>query len=285
MASGFEDRLDAAVAEESIQRQRDVAYGLLGEFAQKRIAWYGDASKVNLRKLLAKDVIMFAARGVASADEFVAEAFRACESSSEETVIGNTWQAVIAAISSDTLDTGDMMTVRDGALWVCELKSQANTVNSSSFPQELRELKDKCAAQERFRRASGQPVRPAFCVLRNPRPVDEVRVYRADPRDLPNRDIDGFEYRYLAGDAFWPNRDIDGFEYRYLAGDAFWLWLTGFDSVEGLVADVDLIANEGVVEARAACLERLRAEMREALAAHGLGETMNDVLKLKKLLS
>lgn len=265
MVSGFEDRLDAAVAEESIQRQRDVAYGLLGEFAQKRIAWYGDVSKVNLRKLLAKDVIMFAARGVASADEFVAEAFRACESSSEETVIGNTWQAVIAAISSDTLDTGDMMTVRDGALWVCELKSQANTVNSSSFPQELRELKDKCAAQERFRRASGQPVRPAFCVLRNPRPVDEVRVYRADPRDLPNRDIDGFEYRYLAGDAFW-------------------LWLTGFDSVEGLVADVDLIANEGVVEARAACLARLRAEMREALAAHGLGETMNDVLKLKKLL-
>lgn len=49
---------------------------------------------------------MFAARGVATAEEFVLEAFRACESSSEETVMGNLWQALIAAISSDTLDTG-----------------------------------------------------------------------------------------------------------------------------------------------------------------------------------
>lgn len=259
------DKIAGAVEDAGIERQREVAYGLLGEFARKRIAWYGNASKINLRKLLAKDVIMFAARGVALAEEFVAEAFRACESSSEETVIGNTWQAVIAAISSDTLDTGDMMTVREGALWVCELKSQANTVNSSSFPQELRELKDKCAAQERFRRASGQPVRPAFCVMRHPKPVDEVRTYRADPRDLPNRDIDGFEYRYLAGDAFWQ-------------------WLTGFDSVEGLISDVDLIDNDGVVEARAACLERLQVEMRAALAEHGLGDTMNDVLKLKRAL-
>ncbi len=137
---------------------------------------------------------MFAARGVATAEEFVLEAFRACESSSEETVMGNLWQALIAAISSDTLDTGDMMTVRDGALYVCELKSQVNTTNSASFPQELRELKDKCETQRRFKRASNQQVLPAFCVLRHNKAIDEIRTYQPDERDQANRDIAGFQY-------------------------------------------------------------------------------------------
>lgn len=145
---------------------------------------------------------MFAARGVATAEEFVLEAFRACESSSEETVMGNLWQALIAAISSDTLDTGDMMTVRDGALYVCELKSQVNTTNSASFPQELRELKDKCETQRRFKRASNQQVLPAFCVLRHNKAIDEIRTYQPDERDQANRDIAGFQYRYLTGCGF-----------------------------------------------------------------------------------
>lgn len=119
---------------DDVARQRAIAYDMLREFSAKRAAYYRDSSKINLKKLLGKDVIMFAARGVATAEEFVLEAFRACESSSEETVMGNLWQALIAAISSDTLDTGDMMTVRDGALYVCELKSQVNTTNSASFP-------------------------------------------------------------------------------------------------------------------------------------------------------
>ena len=206
---------------------------------------------------------MFAARGINSAEEFVIEAFRACESSSEETVMGNTWQAIITAISSDTLDTGDMMTSRDGALYVCELKSQTNTTNSSSFPQELRELKEKCEAQRRFRRASNQTVKPAFCVLRNNRSIDEMRTYHADARDQANQDIDGFEYRYLAGSAFW-------------------LWLTGFESVEGLVNDVERIHVGEVVQARAECIARLKKEMHNALSERGLGNTMNDVLALKK---
>ena len=111
-------------------------------------------------------------------------------------------QALIAAISSDTLDTGDMMTVRDGALYVCELKSQVNTTNSASFPQELRELKDKCETQRRFRRASNQQVLPAFCVLRHNKAIDEIRTYQPDERDQANRDIAGFQYRYLTGAGF-----------------------------------------------------------------------------------
>lgn len=249
---------------DEIAKQRAMAYDKLSEFARNRISWYRDKSKISLSKLLGKDVVMFASRGVATAEEFVVEAFRACESSSEETVMGTTWQSIIAAISSDTLDTGDMMTVRDNALYVCELKSQTNTTNSSSFPQELRELKDKCEAQRRFKRASNQEVLPAFCVLRNKKPIDEWRTFDPDARDVANRDIRGFKYRYLAGSAFWQ-------------------WLTGFDSVEGLVDDIDRIDIGGVREARQECLDRLQAEMFEALRENNLGDSIADVLELKRI--
>lgn len=256
---------DAAVYTDDVARQRAIAYDMLREFSAKRAAYYRDSSKINLKKLLGKDVIMFAARGVATAEELVLEAFRACESSSEETVMGNLWQALIAAISSDTLDTGDMMTVRDGALYVCELKSQVNTTNSASFPQELRELKDKCETQRRFKRASNQQVLPAFCVLRHNKAIDEIRTYRPDERDQANRDIAGFQYRYLTGAAFWQ-------------------WLTGFDSVEGLIDDVSRIEIGDVRQARQECIDRLQEEMRRALEENSLGDTMNDVQLLKQRL-
>lgn len=256
---------NGVVYTDDVARQRAIAYDMLREFSAKRATYYRDSSKINLRKLLGKDVIMFAARGVATAEEFVLEAFRACESSSEETVMGNLWQALIAAISSDTLDTGDMMTVRDGALYVCELKSQVNTTNSASFPQELRELKDKCETQRRFKRASNQQVLPAFCVLRHNKAIDEIRTYQPDERDQANRDIAGFQYRYLTGAAFWQ-------------------WLTGFDSVEGLIDDVSRIEIGDVRQARQECIDRLQEEMRQALEENSLGNTMNDVQLLKQRL-
>ena len=125
---------------EDVRDVQEKVYDLLGDFAAARTRYYTDPAKVRVRDLLHKDVVMYAARGILTADEFVEEAFRAKESSSEETVMGNKWQQIIAAISDDTLDTGDLCTERDGDLYVCELKSQANTTNSSSFPQELREL-------------------------------------------------------------------------------------------------------------------------------------------------
>ncbi len=251
--------------EDEIKMQREIAYSKLSEFSSNREEYYRDKSKINLKKLLSKDVVMFAARGIDNAHDFVEEAFRACESSSEETVMGNTWQSIITAISSDTLDTGDMMTVRDGALYVCELKSQSNTTNSASFPQELRELKDKCESQRRFRRASKQEVKPAFCVLRNNKSIDEERTYHPDDRDQANKDIDGFQYRYLAGSAFWR-------------------WLTGFDSVEGLVDDTSRIAIGNVKLAREECRARLQKEMSDALAKYDLGTSMDDVLELKRIM-
>ena len=248
-----------------IEAKRDIAYDELDSFTEKRIAYYRDPRRIDLKKLLAKDVIMFAARGVQSANEFVEEAFHACESSSEETVIGNTWQTIVSAISSDTLDTGDMMTFRDGALYVCELKAQTNTTNSSSFPQELRELKDKCEMQRRFRRAGNHPVLPAFCVLRDKNAVDEVRTYQPADRDMANQDIAGLQYRYLTGAAFWR-------------------WLTGFDSEKGLVSNVSRLGGEKVRAARQNCLERLQREMSDALDEHGLDDSMNSVIALKQLL-
>lgn len=255
----------SAIRLDEIAKQRDIAYEMLSAFSAKRTAWYRDQRSINLEKLLCKDVVMFAAKGISTAEAFVEEAFRACESSSEETVMGNTWQAIIAGISSDTLDTGDMMTVRDGCLYVCELKSQTNTTNSSSFPQELRELKDKCEAQRRFKRASGQEVCPAFCVLRNKKPIDEWRIYEPDPRDTPNQDIRGFRYRYLAGAAFWQ-------------------WLTGFDSVEGLVDDLSRIELGEIESSRQECIQRLQNEMKDALEEKNLGNSISDVLELKRSL-
>lgn len=243
--------------------QRQAVYTALAKFAKKRVDWYMDPSKVGLKHLMSKDLVMFAARGVGTAEEFVYEAFRAIESTSEETVMGNIRQEICAAVANDTLDTGDMTTLRDGNLYVCEIKSQANTTNSSSFPQELRELKDKCESMSRFRRASNQQILPAFCVMRNKKPKDEWVTYEAGPRDQANSDLTGFRYRYLAGAGFWN-------------------WLIGMDTVDDLILsfkDIDLGA---VREAREKCLHRLKSEMHGALREEGLGQSMTDVLELRR---
>lgn len=230
-------------------------------FAENRIAWYGDAKKVSLKHLLNKDVLMFAARGVLTADEFIEEAFHALESSSEETVMGNLWQRTIAAISDKTLDAGDFITEKPEALWVCEVKSQTNTTNSTSIVQELRNLKAKAEEMGRYKRGSNKPIKCAFCVIRGQR-CDEDRVFELNPA-RPKE-----------------NADLKGFEYRYLVGSAFWEWLTSYKSANELVDSIGDLQVAKVRQAREACLARLKAEMAEALEAKKLGATMEDVLKL-----
>lgn len=248
---------------DNLDEQRKAVYDALSRFAKKRCEWYGDKRAINLKGLMEKDIVMFASRGVRTADEFVVEAFHAKESTSEETIMGTLRQEICAAVSADTLDTGDMTTLRDGDLYMCELKSQANTTNSSSFPQELRELRDKCEAMSRFRRASSQKILPAFCVMRNRKSIDEWRVYVPSERDQANKDLDGFRYRYLAGAGFWN-------------------WLIGMDSVDDLIEDFGRVDLGGVREAREECIARLESEMAEALRLEGLGHTMNDVLELRR---
>ncbi|MCH4053914.1 MAG: hypothetical protein LKH08_00035 [Atopobiaceae bacterium] len=248
-----------------ISEQRRLAYERLKQFTQNRINYY-ESDTVTVKKLLSKDVVMFAAKGVKTSDEFVDEAFRAIESSSEETVMGNTWQAIIAAISQDTLDTGDLTTVRDGCLYVCELKAQTNTTNSTSFPGELRALRDKVEQKRHFARASNQPIKAAFCVLRSKKAIDEVREF-----SLSN------EYDHT-------NDDLVGFEYRYLTGAAFWRWLTGFSSAEGgLIDDVSSLDVDEIRKARIACLNKLHMDMNNALSEERLPHTIQGILELKKI--
>ena len=108
-------------------------------------------------------------------------------------MIGSMWQKVIAAISADTIDSGDLTTVRDGAVYVCELKAQVNTTNSSSFPQELRGLRQRMSEIAGRRRASAQPVKAALCITRDWKSVDEVRTFTASDVVRENRDLDGFD--------------------------------------------------------------------------------------------
>lgn len=259
---------------DDLEKQKQVTVEYLGNFAQNRLDFYRNPKKdqLTLKGLLSKDIVMFAARGVYTADEYVEEAFRAKESSSEETVMGNTWQAIIAAISADTLDSGDLMTSRDGALWVCELKAAPNTTNSASFPQELRELKTKLEVQGRYKRASNQPLKAAFCVLRSQRNdsagKDEERVFQAAPGDFTNMDLNGFEYRYLEGKKFWR-------------------WLADLDGPEGLVDDASALCvnRDELVAARKKRMEALKLELRNALDEHNLPHTIDGVLRLKKVLN
>lgn len=238
---------------------RDLVKRELRAFAQKRIEWYDDPSRASLDHLLKKDVLMFAARGILTADEFVDDCFRAYESSSEESVMGTLWQAIIAGLSTDTLDTGDLTTQRDDALWVCELKAQYNTTNSSSHVQELRDLQTRVADTRRPKRATNIPVKGAFCVLRG---ADVDRVEKYAPR--------------RAGE----NEDLRGFEYRYISGRALWRWLTGYETPLDLVGTLDDLEVDEVRAARERCISRIKDDLRSRLRERGLGDTISDVLKL-----
>lgn len=252
---------------EDFRLAREKCCRIMGEFQDKRLAWYKKG--LSLKEVLSKDLAMFAARGVDNPDDLIAEAFRAKESSSEETVMGNAWQKMLATISENTLDTGDLTTDRDGVLWVCEVKSQTNTANSSSFPQELRGLRTRMNENRGRRRASSQPVRAAYCVVRdsrnNGKGVDEIRTY-ACPDLQPE------------------NRDLEGFEYRYITGKAFWKWLTGFESELALLMPLSELhgtKSEALREARKNAIKKLQEELRAKLRQFDLPFSIDSVVTLR----
>jgi|GEM_PF-920557 len=241
---------------------------IMRDYQAQRLTWYKFKSP-SVREILRKDIAMFAARGIVNSDEFVEEAFKAKESSSEETVMGTTWQKMLATISEDTLDTGDLTTNRDGILWVCELKSQRNTTNSSSFPQELRGLRTRMGELTGRRRASSQDVRAAYCVLRDNSNkgagIDESRIYQSSELQSENRDLDGFEYRYITGRAFWK-------------------WLTGFDSELAILMplnDLDGALSRDVKRAREGAINKLQKQLRDSLDKRGLDYSIDSVVKLR----
>lgn len=256
--------MDGMEVNSTFAQHRDEVLAILAEYQRKRIRFYETA--VDLKRLLKKDIAMFALRGVQTVPEFVENAFNAVDSSSEETVMGNTWQQILAQISSNTLDTGDLTTVRDGVLWVCELKSQANTVNANSLPQELRGLRVRQQEIASRARSSRQPVKTALCVARDGKGVDEVRTYGVT--DSQRRD----------------SPDLVNFEYRYITGEKFWQWIAGYDSEISLLMPLSDIEGQHVRQARQAAIARLTLELSNRLDENGFDRNIDGIVELRDLL-
>lgn len=159
-------------------KKEEITHQAITKYQTKRLKSY---RKMHLSQLLGKDVLLFAVRGVTTASAFVDEAFKAAESSSEETVMGNTRQE-LAILLSNSADTGDMTVVRDGVKYYCEMKSQTNTTNFGSLAAVLQELKyDVDNDQSRAHRTvTNQGVGAALLISRSSRTVDEERVFHCD---------------------------------------------------------------------------------------------------------
>ena len=157
---------DSAAEEEA---RRESARSILNAYIQSRIAFYDGtgSSSMTYERLLGKDFAIYALRGIETAEDYAREAFHAVESSSEETAMGTRWQELIASIAENAIDTGDLTATRDGAVYVIELKSQENTTNSSSFPNELRSLRQRMKEITGRKRASNQRVEAAICITRS----------------------------------------------------------------------------------------------------------------------
>ena len=167
---------DSAAEEEA---RRESARSILNAYIQSRIAFYDGtgSSSMTYERLLGKDFAIYALRGIETAEDYAREAFHAVESSSEETAMGTRWQELIASIAENAIDTGDLTATRDGAVYVIELKSQENTTNSSSFPNELRSLRQRMKEITGRKRASNQRVEAAICITRSTISKDEWRTF------------------------------------------------------------------------------------------------------------
>ena len=193
---------DSAAEEEA---RRESARSILNAYIQSRIAFYDGtgSSSMTYERLLGKDFAIYALRGIETAEDYAREAFHAVESSSEETAMGTRWQELIASIAENAIDTGDLTATRDGAVYVIELKSQENTTNSSSFPNELRSLRQRMKEITGRKRASNQRVEAAICITRSTISKDEWRTFEVSGVTQENADLKNFRYRYLSGTAMW----------------------------------------------------------------------------------
>jgi hypothetical protein len=218
----------------------------LERYVVQREQYYADPRLLD--KLLKKDALLWVLRGARTIDDWTLLALSAHESSSEETVWGNTWQHILTSLAVNAVGAGDLLVDRDGVLWVIELKSQTNTLNSASRAQTLKVLKAKVEQHDRVRTPGRRGVKAMIGVIRGP---DEDRWinHRARSRE---------------------DADIDGYGYQLMVGATFREWLTGFAN------PVELLDEQGLLDriplARAACLARLNIEVRERLSAEGLPE-------------
>jgi Type II restriction endonuclease EcoO109I len=224
------------------------------EYVQRRREFYENPSAV-LKKLLLKDVLLYALRGVEDSDQFVDHAFPALESSSEETMWGNSWQQALANVAPNTVGGGDLRTEREGVLWIIQLK--LGPQNASSQAQDLRILKAKVLNESRDHHPGRKGVKPMYAIVRG-----------------ASRD----EWRYVKGQS-QANKDIESFGYQYMQGLAFLRWISADFDPAALVAALESQIGP-VPDARAQCVRDLKVLLRERLASEGLGNSITDVLAL-----
>jgi hypothetical protein len=224
------------------------------QYLSRRLAYYA-APKSVLRGLLRKNGLVYALRGVKSADEFAEQSFYAHEASSEETMLGNAWQAALAAISPNSVGGGDLRTERDGTLWIIQVKTSRGQ-NAGAEAQDLRMLKTKLVA-ETDHHPGRRNVKAMLGFVRGPA-ADDWRTYRSQSR---------------------ANADIDTFQYHYMAGATFLKWCSAdFDNTRLL--DVLREQIDQVRTARRACLAELQGLLRQQLSQVGMAPTMESVLRL-----
>jgi len=225
-------------------------------YGRRRLAYYNDR-KTLLPKLLQKDVLMYAARGVRDSDGFIDAAFSAHESSSEETMWGHAWQEAISKISTNTVGGGDLRTERDGTLWIIQVKTGVEQ-NSAAEAQDLRLLKTKLR-NERDHHPGRHGVKAMLGIVRGAA-RSEWRQYRATSE---------------------ANKDIDDFQYQYLVGSAFLSWISTEFDANTLMGHLTSVAND-IEDARRGCLESLKLQLRADLAEAGLGLDIGSVLALQQ---
>lgn len=243
-------------------QKEEIARRAIADYQTRRIEAY---RKMRLKNLLGKDVLMFAARNIRTANEFVDEAFKAAESSSEETVMGSTRQA-LAVLLSNGADSGDITVVRDGVKYYCEMKTQANTTNSGSFAAVLQELKYAVENDRSYahRTVTNQGVGAAILISRSEKTIDEVRVFHCD------------------SDAKKTYPMLDGFEYRYISGRAMWQWVGDVDDPIELIQPLTQLNGGRVASARSDALSRIHHELDGRLLVRHLPDTIDSVYELVK---
>ena len=193
------------------------------------------------------------------------EAFKAAESSSEETIMGNTRQE-LAILLSNSADTGDMTVVREGVKYYCEIKSQTNTTNFGSLAAVLQELKydvdhDPSSAH---RTVTNQRIGAALLISRSTRTIDEFRVFHCDSV------------------AKKPYSMLEGFHYRYISGRAMWRWVADVDDPIELVQPLANLDGGQVAKVRADALKRMHQELQKRLNDLELNDDIDSIYELVK---
>lgn len=224
------------------------------DYLRRRLEYYS-APRQLLRNLLKKNGLVYALRGIETADDFAEQVFAAHETSSEETMLGNAWQSALAAVSPNSVGGGDLRTERDGTLWIIQVKTSRGQ-NAGAEAQDLRMLKTKLIS-ERDHHPGRHNVKAMMGFVRGPA-ANEWRTYRS--KSVANADIDTFQYQYMAGA---PSLE----------------WCSAAFDVEVLIEALQPQVRT-VQAARGECVEAVKSALKQALTDEGLKHDMSSVLRL-----